>query len=121
LGAVPPAPGSSPAVSCQKIVLDLQLTDLPVEKINLRFAGRSLRRRTAALENTRRAVEQLLLLVVDLVRMKPELARRLGHPVIPDRRQHHLRLRPAPGQTLNPALCFLRVPFMSCSCAIGAF
>jgi hypothetical protein len=22
---------------------------------------------------------------------------------------------------LNAALCFLRVPFMSCSCAIGAF
>src|SRR5207302_1451451 len=48
---------------------------------------------TAALENARRTVQQLLLPVVDLVRMNPELTRQLGDRPVPlDRRQRHLRL-----------------------------
>jgi hypothetical protein len=87
--------------------------DLPVQNIDLRLAGRTLWR-PAALKNARRAVQQLLHPVVDLVRMNPELTRQLGdRPVTPDRRQRHLRL--------EPALCFFRVRFMSCSCASGAF
>ena len=50
-------------------------------------------RATAAFENARRAVQQLLLPVVDLVRMNPELTRQLGDRPVPlDRRQRHLRL-----------------------------
>src|ERR1700682_5064533 len=50
-----------------------------------------------ALENTRRAVQQLLLPVVDLVRMNPKCARQLGHrPVTLDRRQRYLRLKRRP-------------------------
>jgi hypothetical protein len=75
-----------------KIVFDLQLTDLPVQKVDLRLAGRALRRRPT-LENARRAIQQLLLPVVDLIRMNPKLARQLGdRPVALDRRQRHLRL-----------------------------
>src|SRR5947209_9045190 len=89
--AVPP--GSSAELSCQKIVFDLQLADLPVQKIDLRLVGCPLRRRTAALENARGTVQQLLLPVVDLVRMNPELTRQLGDRPVPlDRRQRHLRL-----------------------------
>ena len=54
------------------IVFDLQLADLPVQNIDLRVAGRIPRRRTTALENARRTVQQLLLPVVNLVRMDPE-------------------------------------------------
>src|SRR3984893_17370135 len=68
--------------------------DLPVQNIDLRLAGRTLWR-PAALKNARRAVQQLLHPVVDLVRMNPELTRQLGdRPVTPDRRQRHLRLEP---------------------------
>src|SRR6202023_2035001 len=49
----------------------------------------------AALENARCTVQQLLLPIVDLVRMHPELTRQLGdRPVPSDRRQRHLRLEP---------------------------
>src|SRR6516225_2380027 len=86
--------GSFAELSCQKIVFDLQLADLPVQKINLRLTGRSLHRGTAALENARCTVQQLLLPVVDLVRMDPKLTRQLGdRPVPSDRRQRHLRLK----------------------------
>jgi hypothetical protein len=40
LRAVPP--GSVAELSCQKIIFDLQLADLPVQKIDLRFIGGSL-------------------------------------------------------------------------------
>jgi len=67
-----------------------------------------------AAELARGTVQQLLLPVVDLVRMDPELTRQLGdRPVPPDRRQ--------PTFALNAALCFFRVRFMSCSCDIRAF
>jgi hypothetical protein len=56
--------GSFAELSCQKIAFDLQLADLPVQKINLRLAGRSLRRH-AALEHARRPIKQLLLPVLD--------------------------------------------------------
>src|SRR6516164_5579206 len=89
--AVPP--GSFAELSCQKIVFDLQLTNLAVQKIDLRLADRSLCRRAAALENAHRPIEQLLLPVVDLVRMNPERARQLGDcSIASDRRQRHLRL-----------------------------
>ena len=105
-----------------KIVFDLQLANLPVQNINLRCAGRILRCGAAAFENARRSVQQLLLPVVDLVRIDPELTRQLGdRPLALDRRQRHLRPRPSPGQALNAELCFFRVRFMSCSCATGAF
>src|SRR6202035_5841652 len=46
-------------------------------------------------EEARCAVQQLLLPVVDLVRMHSELTRQLGdRPVLSDRRQRHLRLEP---------------------------
>src|SRR6516165_10874891 len=90
--AVPP--GLVAELSCQKIVFDLQLADLPVQKIGLRFVDGSLRR-SAALEDARRTVQQLLLPVVDLVRVDPKLPRQLGDgPVALDRRQCHLRLEP---------------------------
>src|SRR5262249_44418934 len=87
--------GSFAEPSCQKIVFDLQLTDLPVEKINLRLAGGSFCRRGTPLEHTRRAVQHLLLPVIDLGRMNPELSRQLGDRTIAsDRRQRLLRLEP---------------------------
>src|ERR1700730_14528842 len=47
----------------------------------------------AALKNTRGAVQQLLLPIVDLVRMNPELTRQFGdRPGALDRRERHLRL-----------------------------
>ena len=55
-----------------KIVFDLQLADLPVQMIDLGLIAGSLCRR-AALEDAHRTVQQLLLPVVDLVRMDPEL------------------------------------------------
>src|SRR5436305_3849048 len=88
--AVPP--GSVAELSCQKIIFDLQLADLPIQKIDLRFIGGSLRR-SAALEDAHRTVQQLLLPVVDLVRVNPEMHRQLGDgPVALDCRQRHLRL-----------------------------
>ena len=72
----------------KKIVFDLQLAYLPVQKIDLGFVDGSLRR-SAALEDARRTVQQLLLPVVDLVRV--ELPRQLGDgPIAPDCRQVHL-------------------------------
>jgi hypothetical protein len=49
--------------------------------------------RATAVKNTGRVVQQLLLSIVDLVRMNPELARQLGdRSVALDRCQGHLRL-----------------------------
>src|SRR5436190_5062197 len=88
--AVPP--GSVAELSCQKIIFDLQLADLPVQKIDLGLIGGSLRRR-AAVEDAHRTIQQLLLPVVDLVRVDPEMHRQLGDgPVALDCRQRHLRL-----------------------------
>src|SRR5208337_279423 len=102
-------PGSFAEPSCQKIVFDLQLADLPVQNINLRLAARPLRRRAATLENTRRAVQQLLLPVVDLIRVNPELARQLGNrPVTLHRRQRHLRFERR--VVLLPCLLHLLLP-----------
>src|SRR5438067_3060419 len=88
--AVPP--GSVAELSCQKIIFDLQLADLPVQMIDLGLIAGSLRR-TTTLEDACRTVQQLLLPVVDLVRVDPELPTQLGDgPVAPDGRQRHLRL-----------------------------
>src|SRR5438105_5728155 len=88
--AVPP--GSVAELSCQKIIFDLQLADLPVQMIDLGLIAGSLRR-TTTLEDACRTVQQLLLPVVDLVRVDPELPSQLGDgPVAPDGRQRHLRL-----------------------------
>src|SRR2546423_7868489 len=104
--AVPP--GSVAELSCQKIIFDLQLADLPVQKIDLRFIGGSLRRR-AALEDAHRTIQQLLLPVVDLVRVHPELHRQLGDgPVAPDCRHRHLRLEPR--AVLLPCLLHVLLP-----------
>src|SRR5215467_7403652 len=85
-------PGLVAELSCQKIIFDLQLADLPVQKIDLRFIDGSLRRR-AALEDAHGTIEQLLLPVVDLVRVHSEMRRQLGDgPVAPDCRHRHLRL-----------------------------
>src|SRR5438309_7726265 len=85
-------PGLVAELSCQKIIFDLQLADLPVQKIDLGVIAGSLRRRTT-LENASRTVQQLLLPVVDLVRVDPEMHRQLGDgPVALDCRQRHLRL-----------------------------
>src|SRR5438477_3250901 len=79
-------------LSCQKIIFDLQLADLPVQKIDLGIVAGSLRRRTT-LEDACRTIQQLLLPVVDLVRVDPEMHRQLGDgPVALDCRQRHLRL-----------------------------
>src|SRR5689334_20324440 len=109
--AVPP--GSVAELSCQKIIFDLQLADLPVQKIDLRFIGGSLRRH-AALEDAHRTIQQLLLPVVDLVRVDPEMHRQLGDgPVALDCRQRHLRLErrtvllPCPLHIPAPALSAL--------------
>src|SRR5438105_5735348 len=88
--AVPP--GSVAELSCQKIIFDLQLADLPVQVMDLGLIGVSLRRSTT-LEDACRTVQQLLLPVVDLVRVDPELPSQLGDgPVAPGGRQRHLRL-----------------------------
>src|SRR5437660_6204209 len=85
-------PGLVAELSCQKIIFDLQLADLPVQKIDLGVIAGSLRRRTT-LEDACRTVQQLLLPVVDLVRVDPEMHRQLGDgPVALDCRQRHLRL-----------------------------
>src|ERR1700732_5246047 len=73
--AVPP--GSFAELSCQKIVFDLQLADLPVQNIDLRLTGGPFRCPAATRENTRRALQKLLFPVVDLVRMNPEVARQV--------------------------------------------
>src|SRR6516165_190278 len=90
--AVPP--GLVAELSCQKIVFDLQLADLPVQKIDLGFVDGSVRR-TATLEDARRTVHQLLLPVVDLVRVDPEFPRQIGDGAVAlDCRQRHLSLEP---------------------------
>src|SRR5947209_11955974 len=79
-------PGSVAELSCQKIIFDLQLADLPVQMIDLRRIAGSLCR-TTILEHACRTVQQLLLPVVDLVRVDPELPRQLGDgPIAPDGR-----------------------------------
>src|SRR5215469_5369712 len=81
LPAVPP--GSVAELSCQKIVFDLQLANLPVQKVDLGLIDGCLRRSTS-LEDARRTVQQLLLPVVDLVRVNAEFPRELGDgPVAP--------------------------------------
>ncbi|HEY2538351.1 MAG TPA: hypothetical protein VGI28_02450, partial [Stellaceae bacterium] len=96
----------------EKIVFDLQLADLPVQNVDLRLTGRSLRGRAAALEDARRAVQKLLLPGVDLVRVNPIGARQLGNVRSP--------LNAASATfALNAAPCFLRVCFMSCSRAVA--
>src|SRR3954466_7073977 len=112
--AVPP--GSVAELSCQKIIFDLQLADLPVQKIDLRFIGGSLRRH-AALEDAHRTIQQLLLPVVDLVRVDPEMHRQLGDgPVALDCRQRHLRLERR--TVLLP--CPLHIPAPALSSFLGA-
>src|SRR5437763_6569714 len=102
--AVPP--GSVAELSCQKIIFDLQLADLPVQKVDPDIIGGSLRRR-AALENAHRTVQQLLLPVVDLVRVDLEMHRQLGDgPVALDCRQRHLRFE---SRTVLPP-CPLHIP-----------
>jgi len=108
--AVPP--GSVAELSCQKIIFDLQLADLPVQMIDLGLIAGSLRR-TTTLEDACRTVQQLLLPVVDLVRVDPEL---------PSSATVRSPLMAANATfALNTALCFFRVRFMSCSRAIRAF
>src|SRR5207302_3554579 len=87
--------------------------DLSVQKVDLGSIGGSLRRR-AALEAAHRTVQQLLLPVVDLVRVDPEMHRQLGDgPVALDCRQRHLRLErrtvllPCPLHIPAPALSAL--------------
>src|SRR5260370_36239423 len=79
--AVPP--GSVAELSCQKIIFDLQLDNLPIQKIDLSLIDGSLRR-SATLEDARRTVQQMLLPVVNLVEMDPEppppARRRSGRP-----------------------------------------
>jgi len=75
LRAVPP--GSVAELSCQKIVFDLQLANLPVQKVDLGFINGCLCQ-SASLEDARRTVQQLLLPVIDLVRVNSEFPRELG-------------------------------------------
>jgi len=70
-------------------------------------------RRSTVLKDARRTVRQLLLPVVDLVRADPELPRQLGDGAVA------LDCLSATF-ALNPALCFFRVRFMSCSRTIRA-
>src|SRR5207248_5605484 len=105
-------PGLVAELSCQKIIFDLQLADLPVQKIDLGIVAGSLRRRTT-LEDACRTIQQLLLPVVDLVRVDAEMHRQLGDgPVALDCRQRHLRLEsravllPCPLHVLLP--CYPR-------------
>jgi len=106
-------PDSVAELSCQKIIFDLQLADLPVQKIDLHLIDGSLRR-SATLENARRTVQQLLPPVVDLIWMDLKLAHRLRDGLVAlDAASATL--------ALNPALCFFRIRLMSCSHAIGAF
>src|SRR5947209_14936519 len=109
--AVPP--GLVAELSCQKIIFDLQLADLPVQMIDLGLIAGSLRRR-ATVEDAHRTIQQLLLPVVDLVRVDPEMQRQLGDgPVALDCRQRHLRLErrtvllPCPLHIPAPALSAL--------------
>src|SRR6516165_5609626 len=97
--------GSFAELSCQKIVFDLQLANLPVQKIDLRLAGHTLGCCAAAFENACRPVQQLLLPVVDLVRMNAEPPRKLAvlpPPLTPPQ-------RPFP---LEPRVVLLPCPFL---------
>src|SRR5438045_5938142 len=77
--AVPP--GSVAELSCQKIIFDLQLADLPVQKIDLGLIGGSLRR-CAAVEDAHRTIQQLLLPVVVLVRVDHELLLKIDEVMV---------------------------------------
>src|SRR6516225_896424 len=82
--AVPP--GSVAELSCQKIVCDLQLANLPVQEVDLGLVD-GCRRPSTSLEDARRTVQELLLPVIDLVRVNPEFPREIGDgPVAPHRR-----------------------------------
>jgi alkanesulfonate monooxygenase SsuD/methylene tetrahydromethanopterin reductase-like flavin-dependent oxidoreductase (luciferase family) len=86
----------SPAGNQDYCSLVASLTS-PMRRIDLCRAGRAFRRRDAALEDARRAVQQPLLPGVDLVRMNSIRARQLGNrPVALDRRQRHLGLERRP-------------------------
>jgi len=89
------------------------MADLPVQNIDLGLAGCSLRR-TAGLEHPRRAVQQLLLPVIDLVGMNPNSLANSAIVRFP-------LIAASATFALETPLCFLRVRFMSCSRAIGAF
>src|SRR5260370_13906509 len=67
--AVPPASVAEP--SFQKIIFDLQLANLPIQKIDLSLIDASLRP-SATLEDARRTLQQMLLPVVNLVEIDPE-------------------------------------------------
>src|SRR6187200_2168830 len=102
------SPGSVAELSCQKIIFDLQLADLPVQKIDLHFIGGCLRRR-AAFEHAHRPIQQLLLPVVDLVRVHSKMRRQLcDRPVAPDCRYRHLGLERC--AVLLPSLLHLLLP-----------
>jgi hypothetical protein len=65
-------------------------------------------------KNARRTVQQLLLPVVDLVRVHPEFPASSATVRSPP-------IAATATFALNAALCFFRIRFMSCSRAIGAF
>src|SRR5438445_11547547 len=73
--AVPP--GSVAELSCQKIIFDLQLADLSVQKIELGLIGGSLPQRAAS-EALNRTFHHWLLPVVVLFRVNPEFTRSPG-------------------------------------------
>jgi hypothetical protein len=89
--ALRPLPDQVQGFRAKKIVFQLQLADLPVQKIDLTLAGRAFRHRTADLKKPSPRRPAAASSAVDLVQMNPELARQLGHRPIPvGRRQRHL-------------------------------
>ena len=77
--AVPP--GSFAEPSCQKIAFDLQLTNLAVQKIDLRLADRSLCRRAAA--PTVSTMSSMLDTLLDINQLEAGIVRRemVGFPI----------------------------------------
>ena len=77
--AVPP--GSFAEPSCQQIVFDLQLTNLAVQKIDLRLADRSLCRRAAA--PTVSTMSSMLDTLLDINQLEAGIVRRemVGFPI----------------------------------------
>src|SRR6202048_3049782 len=128
IAAIPAAPGlrARPArgvalgsfaeLSRQKIVFDFQLTDLPVQNIDLRLGGVAPRH-AAPLETAGGAIQQLLLPAIDLVRMNPEMTRQIGRrPVAFHRRQRYLRLE----RRVVPLPCLLHVLLPRYQRSLGA-
>src|SRR5438270_11426707 len=83
-----------------------------VQMIDLGLIAGSLRR-TTTLEDACRTVRQLLLPVVDLVRVDPELPSQLGDGPV-------ALMATNATFALNDVLCFFLLRFMSCSRAIRA-